>query len=226
MITFCLTSCERPDLLEITLDSFFKFNTYPIERYIISEDSPVRMPELEKKYPQIGFLYNDTGKRYGMMRNIDKVYSTVSTKYIFHCEEDWSFYREGFIEKSLPILETKPNILQVWLRDVNDTNGHPIEPFVFEIENSKYRFVSTGYMDWFHGYSTNPSLRRTKDIVNFGDLIEGCETNGEHLVSQYYFGQGFRSVILTDGFVKHIGYGRTVTEFNGNWGTINFNKCH
>lgn len=38
-ITFVLTSCGRNDLLEKTLDSFFKWNTYPIERYIISEDS-------------------------------------------------------------------------------------------------------------------------------------------------------------------------------------------
>ena len=38
-ITMVLTSCGRNDLLEKTLDSFFKYNTYPIERYIIIEDS-------------------------------------------------------------------------------------------------------------------------------------------------------------------------------------------
>ena len=38
-ITFILTSCGRLDLLERTLDSFFKFNTAEIERYIITEDS-------------------------------------------------------------------------------------------------------------------------------------------------------------------------------------------
>ena len=89
MITFCLISCERPDLLEITLDSFLKFNTAKIEKYIVSEDSAVRMVELENKYPFIEFKYNDTGKRYGMMGNLQKAYSFAETEYIFSCEEDW-----------------------------------------------------------------------------------------------------------------------------------------
>lgn len=210
MITFCLTSCQRPDLLEITLDSFLKFNKYPIEKYIISEDSPIRMTELEKKYPMIQFEYNDTGKRYGMMRNLQKAYSFAETEYIFSCEEDWEFYRSGFIEKSLEILKAEPKILQVWLRELNDTNGHPINYELTNIGGIDCHYLSTNYMDCFHGYSTNPGLRRKCDVVDFGKLIEGCSNNGENKVSQYYFEQGFRSVILTEGYVRHIGNGRTV----------------
>ena len=40
-ITFTLTSCGRPDLLERTLDSFFEYNTYQIEKFIISEDAAI-----------------------------------------------------------------------------------------------------------------------------------------------------------------------------------------
>lgn len=211
MITFCLISCQRHDLLERTLDSFFKFNTAPIDKYIISEDSPIRMPELEAKYPQIEFHYNDTGKRYGMMLNLQKAYSFAETEYIFSCEEDWEFYRSGFIEKSLPILQEIDDVLQVWLRELNDTNGHPILTNVTgDVNGIKYHFVDTGYMGCFHGYSTNPGLRRKKDVVDFGKIIEGCTNNGEDKVSQYYFEQGFRSVILTDGYVRHIGENRTV----------------
>lgn len=210
MITFCLISCERPDLLEITLDSFFKFNTAPIENYVVSEDSPIRMTELEKKYPMIEFHYNDTGKRYGMMRNLQKAYSFAETEYIFSCEEDWEFYKEGFIEKSFPILKAQSNILQVWLREFDDTNGHPIENEAINIGGVGCRLVTTGYMGCFHGYSTNPSLKRKCDVVDFGKLIEGCTNNGEDKVSQYYFEKGFRSVILTEGYVRHIGQNRTV----------------
>lgn len=206
MITFCLTSCERSDLLERTLDSFLKFNTYPIEKFYISEDSPVRMPHLEAKYPFITFLYNDSGKRYGMMRNLQKVYALAQTEYIFSCEEDWEFYHSGFIDKSLVLLMANPKILQVWIREPNDTNGHPIEPD----RGLGYHFVTTGYLGKFHGYSTNPGLRRKKDVADFAKIIEGATNNGEDLVSQYYFEKGFRSVILSEGYVRHIGEGRTV----------------
>lgn len=38
-VTFVLTICGRNDLLEKTLDSFFKYNSYPIKRFLIIEDS-------------------------------------------------------------------------------------------------------------------------------------------------------------------------------------------
>lgn len=210
MITFCLISCERPDLLERTLDSFFKFNTARIAKYVISEDSSKRMFELEEKFPQIQFHYNTTGKRYGMMRNLQKAYSFAETKYIFSCEEDWEFYREGFIEKSFTILENRRNVLQVWLRELNDTNGHPIDKELYEVNGVGFYYTGINYMDCFHGYSTNPGLRRKMDVANFGKIIGDCKNNGEDLVSKYYFDKGFRSVILPEGYVKHIGENRTV----------------
>jgi len=211
MITFCLTSCERPDLLERTLDSFFQFNTYPISKYIISEDSPIRMERLEKKYPYINFVYNDSGSRYGMMRNLQNAYSFANTKFIFSCEDDWEFYRNGFIEKSIELLNYNSVILQVWLRALDDTNGHPINlKDEFNHNDINYYYVETGFMDCFHGYSTNPGLRRKKDVADFGEIIGDCKNNGEDLVSKYYFEKGFRSVILPEGYVRHIGYNRTV----------------
>ena len=38
-ITVVITSCNRPDLLERTFNSFIKTNTYQIKKYIIIEDS-------------------------------------------------------------------------------------------------------------------------------------------------------------------------------------------
>src|ERR1035441_5909366 len=103
-ITLVLTSCGRYDLLSQTLESFYKFNTYSIKEVIIVED----------------------WNREGQIKSIDKAYARVKTPYIFACEDDWCFYKSGFIEKSLEILEKYPKILQVWLREHNDTNGHPI----------------------------------------------------------------------------------------------------
>ena len=38
-VTFTITSCNRLDLLKLTLDSFLNLNTYPIDEFIISDDS-------------------------------------------------------------------------------------------------------------------------------------------------------------------------------------------
>ena len=99
MITFALTSCGRPDLLERTLDSFFKHNKYPIKRYKVIDDStkPELFEELVKKYPQIEWTFN--ADRLGQSASIDILYDDITTEYIFHCEDDWKFIKGGFIEE-------------------------------------------------------------------------------------------------------------------------------
>jgi len=217
MITFALTSCGRLDLLQKTLDSFFKFNTAQIEQFIISEDDfSVDLTYLKNKYKEKGnfvWLQNDKPERIGMLANIDKAYKSVKTDYIFHCEDDWEFYREGFIEESMSILNDMPNILQVWLREHNDTNGHPLDEFVYSshLNDTPYKLVSLDYLNCFNGYSTNPGLRRKKDVVCFEAISKLGPPNigPEGRVSLYYKYAGFRAAITMNGAVKHIGEGRT-----------------
>ena len=64
----------------------------------------------------------------GQLASIDIAYSHVTTPWIFHCEEDWEFYRFGFIEESLRILRLEPSYVMVALRAHDDLNGHPIMP--------------------------------------------------------------------------------------------------
>lgn len=225
MITFCLTSCGRQDLLERTLDSFLKFNTHPIDEYIIIEDSGSQdcNRELAEKYYHKGrfqWLYNP--ERIGMVKSIDRLYSMVNPKtdYIFHCEDDWEFYRPGFIEKSLDVLEDAPHILQVWLREIWDTNGHPVLPSLYRTKSGMpVSILKHNYQGVWSGYSTNPGLRRYKDIINFNALsVFGPDNIGlEAKISMYYAAAGFSAVILTEGYVRHIGEGRSkISEFKGN----------
>ena len=105
-VTFVLTSCKRFDLLEQTLRSFLKYNTYPIEENIVIEDGP----EIEKltlilnKFSDIKFKALFNNPQLGQLRSIERAYSHVITEFIFHCEDDWLFYKSGFIEKSLLVL--------------------------------------------------------------------------------------------------------------------------
>ena len=86
-VSLVVTSCGRFDLLERTLDSFFKYNTYPIKEVIITEDSTEgkKLEKLVSKYKNQNFklIVNET--RIGQIKSIDKAYKEVDTEYVFHC---------------------------------------------------------------------------------------------------------------------------------------------
>lgn len=229
-ITFVLTSCGRNDLLEKTLDSFFKWNTYPIERFIITEDSadPNVFEECnrlnrEKYEGRLEFIFNY--EKLGQSASIDKAYSLVDTEYIFHCEEDWDFYRSGFIEDSIKVLETQPKVIQAWIRPKTDKILNKIESNVYVLPSEvKVRrvlpasFVVKGanedgsdmVIKDYMGFSWNPGVKRLKDWQELPNGYAGFKH--EHLVDQYYRNNGFMVVSLStkddEGYVKHIGWNR------------------
>lgn len=231
-ITFVLTSCGRLDLLEKTLDSFFKYNTYPIEKYIITEDSadPKVFEECKRlnkeKYDgKLEFVFNH--KKLGQSKSIDKAYSMVDAEYIFHCEEDWEFYRSGFIEDSIKVLKTQPKVIQAWIRPKNDRILNKIENKIFNLPLGvsvrrvlPVSFIVKGanedgadmIIKDYMGFSWNPGVKRLKDWQDLPNGYSGFER--EHLVDQYYRDNGFMVVSLSttddEGYVKHIGWGKRV----------------
>ena len=115
----------RKEILLRTVQSFLKFNTYPIEKFIITEDSPcfvsldyVMAALTKNPLIQEAILIND-GKNYGQVYRIDQGYSLVESGFIFHCEEDWEFVKLGFIETSLDVLNDD-NIFSVHLHGYHD----------------------------------------------------------------------------------------------------------
>src|SRR5262245_44407505 len=122
--TVVVTSCGRHDLLERTLLSFRQFNTYGgIKRIIVVEDGEGDPSEVCAKYSTELLRI---GQRVGQIAAIDRAYAQVDTPYIFHIEDDWEFYRSGFIERSKVILDNDPSTLLAWLRAWDDANGHPL----------------------------------------------------------------------------------------------------
>ena len=209
-VTFVLTSCKRFDLLEPTLRSFLKHNTYPIKEYIIIEDSPDinKLNRVLRQFKGINFtvLYNNP--QIGQLPSIDRAYSHVKTEYIFHCEDDWLFYRPGFIEESLSVLLENEKIINVWLREQNDINRHPVESQIYHTSDEVgYKYMETGFHGIWHGFTFNPGLRRRKDY----DLIKPyTKWIGEGGVSGEYFQQQFRGAILLNGCVRHLGDHRRI----------------
>lgn len=211
LVSVVLTACGRLELLMRTIESFNKYNTFPINQFIIVDDSGDKKvhKELKKSYPDCTLVLND--KNIGLIDSIDRGYSKVQTPYIMHLEEDWEFYRPGFIEKSLEILLCESAIMMVWVRALNDTNGHPIEPKIYKANDVNYQLVACGVQGMWHGFTWNPGLRRLSDYQKVGKYgkIAPWEKAGmrECLVGIEYFRLGFRSAILPEGYVYHTGGG-------------------
>lgn len=220
MVTVVLTSCNRPSELSPTLASFFKYNTYPIKKIIIIDDSGINncINECLINIPvdiERVIIYNEVN--IGQISSIDKAYSLVDTEYIFHCEDDWEFYNYGFIEKSLEILKENEKIFTVWLREyVNfrvTQNGHPI---IQNIHNNKFRLMGVFQerTNIWSGFTFNPGLRRLKDcklLMPYKQYIGSayCNCGGvEQALSSLYYKKGFVSATTLNesGFVKHIGW--------------------
>ena len=64
-MSFVLTSCGRTDLLNKSLESFFKYNDYPLEDLYLTEDSVDKKvyDQIEKKWgKKINLLFNKKKK--------------------------------------------------------------------------------------------------------------------------------------------------------------------
>jgi len=214
-VTLYISTCNRPDLLKRTMESFIKYNTYPIKRCIITEDSGKTGIDdfVHGMCPfPVDIIYNEAN--IGLMASIEKGYALIDTKYIFHCEEDWEFYKPGFIEDSMKVIEKDKKALLVILRAHNDTNRIPIEK-----DLGGYHYLDNTNYPWY-GYSTNPGLRR---LVDYTKVAPWHETTAkpwydkqprmyEPDVCILYHKHGYRAAILGDkeGYVRHIGWDRHI----------------
>lgn len=218
-VTLVITSCNRPSLLKTTLESFMKYNTYPIKECIIIEDSGIQgvndfVKNIVGNIP-LKLIYNEVN--IGQLRSIDKAYKEVSTKYIFHCEEDWEFTEYGFIEDSMKILSQDEKIFTVWLRGYNCTSNHPVVECPhssYNIMKKDFSYLENGVIYTWHGVTFNPGLRRTDTCMklhpyaNLKENIDSLEVNGEYTVNQEYGKLGYYAAITKNrkGYVKHIGW--------------------
>ncbi|WP_426158679.1 glycosyltransferase family 2 protein [Pseudomonas sp. TSRC2-2] len=207
-ITLVVTSCGRLDLLKTTLDSFDRYNTAPIREVFITEDAgdegvAAILPAHWKEHSTI-FVNRP---KLGQLASIDLAYGQVTTPYIFHCEDDWEFYRPGFVEDSMTILEARPQILQIWLRSYNhDLRVH--SPYIRlgarEIVDGVACYPLISDKPEWQGFSLNPGLRRLEDYRLCAPF---AGHGGEKALSQRYSQLNREALILEADAVMHTGFG-------------------
>ena len=214
-VTVVITSSNRHDLLERTLDSFLACNTYEgVKRILVWEDSYVypRFIEESGKYGAVEISVLHTRPRLGQLLGIDVAYKYVDTEYIFHCEDDWEFYGQGFIETSFPILESSPKMLQVHLRKLDQL--FPMGTLDYTVDASKkFAVIHEGRTEHgvWRGFSFNPGLRRLADYTVLGSY------SGQ-LLTPRYAGQHFEAYLGT--LYHELGYSTAVSLFNNGQGFV------
>ncbi len=221
-----LTSCGRFDLLAKTLTSFFKHNTYPIRQFVLVEDSgkdEVRDAIPSEYRDQIDLIINQP--QIGQVASIDKAYKQVETDYIFHCEDDWLFYRPGFIEDSKTVLDAEPQSLMVKLRSYHhDHMYYGKRALVLgdrkTVGHVAYHRVDTT-LSHSQCFSFNPGLRRRAQYPEGGYMAlvttRQSPADMEMIASEHYAAQGYFAVLLENDAVKHIGFGRHVRNYDTRW---------
>lgn len=208
-VTLFLTACGRPDLLFHTLQSFVKYNTYPIKQAIIMEDSG------QKGIDDFAYnilpcpctiLYNET--RVGQMKSIANGLQFLTTPYVFHCEDDWEFYNYGFIEKSFEILDKDPTITSVWLRSHDEMTGRYGIPLT---KSNLGNYYYTGEKDKSGNLSFNPGLRTIEVAKAFTPYTNDDD---EGTLSLKFRAIGMKGAMTDNpaGYVRHIGWGRHVSN--------------
>ncbi|MGC6425270.1 MAG: glycosyltransferase [Lentimonas sp.] len=204
-----LTSCERFDLLEQTLQSLIPNLSGPLDEIVVIEDSPDRSVQdvLDAISKDIRLIQNNP--QLGQMRSIDKIYETIKSSHAFHCEDDWEFTRGGFIEESITILDNFPKVSMVGLRPRHELNPrirNAPQETLEEIEF--FRLDPKAHPEYF-SYSFNPGLRRMIDLKPF---LPMAEKGGEHDISYAFKKQGFQIANLEHPAVRHIGAERHVPD--------------
>jgi hypothetical protein len=206
-VTLFITSCGRPHLLKRTLESFMRFNTYPIKEAIICEDSGnINSIDFVKNILNFpcNIIYNE--KRIGQMRSIENGVKYITTPYVFHCEDDWEFYCPGFIELSMEILQKNDRISQVLLRSYDEyINRYSMK--INHNDNSNYNIITL--KEGTSVYSFNPSLKKIEvELLN----IPYKDTDDEGTIQKNIQELGYVSVVTKNknGFVSHIGWNEHV----------------
>jgi hypothetical protein len=207
-VTLFITSCGRPYLLKQTLESFIKFNTYPIKEAIICEDSGnINSIDFVKNILSFpcNIIYNE--KRIGQMRSIENGVKYITTPYVFHCEDDWEFYCPSFIELSMEILQKNDRVSQVLLRSYDEY----INRYNFKIHNTNEIYKTITLPTFQQIYSFNPSLKKLNiQLLN----IPYQDWDDEFTIQTKINELNLFAVVTNNvnGFVRHIGWNNHIHE--------------
>jgi hypothetical protein len=222
MINLTITSCKRPHLLEKTLLSFSKncLDKQLINKIIWADDNSSLFDHnyilsLIKDLFSVKIidLYRQDNNKRGLSFSLNSILDNVSSKYIFHIEDDWEFIEpDNYISNGVNFLKNQKNIKQVGYRNWCDF----FETQRCHITNLEYTVWEKGvaknniYLDHF-GFTLNPSIFDVEFYFNKYGYFNTPNTEGSWINS---YEEGIRSANFVKNYVIHIGQSYSSFDIN------------
>jgi hypothetical protein len=212
-ISMLITSCNRPDLLKTTLESYFQNCDIEPQEVIIYEDSDQPKPEFlnDWDWRRRHVKWISDGERKGQAYACARLIREAKYDYTLWFEEDWLTQKGSgsFIRESKELLDRYPHIIQVSLR--GDTGWHPLTT---DPQNPELKIADPYWRGVWGGWSWNPGLRRTKELkeVILPRITRQIGADGlkhEEAVSKELLDLGYRIADLNRSIVTHLGGGRS-----------------
>lgn len=207
LVTICVTSCGRLDLLEATLASFRRHNLGG--SYILSEDLSDAnvIAEAKKLYPEMIVLSGDD--RLGLMGSIDRLYAAATTQYIFHLEDDWQFDGPVDWTAALALLDARDDVANVSVRAFDEIKDkYRARSTGAATGNAEFRVMHQNAHPEFFGWSTNPGLIKRSLYNDYAPFKRMLHDQMSARIKQ----DGRTVAFLLPGVARHIGQDRTVTD--------------
>lgn len=208
-----LTSCNRPDLLMATLNSFLEGMDYQLH-IAVHEDSKERLPEIDlgsfyAMYPMCHLIYTDGMGQNASIQRFLMDDAHRNEKYYLHLEDDWEFKNSyDWISQSVALMEANEKIIKILARD---GSPHPCVHDCF-LDYGKGALNKYGYLEpWtadngtkWHGFSWNPGVTRLDLLRKFVPFPKW-----EQELAEQIHHAGYQVVELAKSVYKHIGDGRS-----------------
>lgn len=207
--TAYVVSCDRLDLLEITINSFLKTRDYETKMVIVDDSAREGVfEELVKKYGKLADIICFPENR-GLWWSMDFMVSYCSTKYIFYLEEDWKLQNSRYLTRSKKILE---NYRDIGIVDISGRTfeWEGINSYWKKLIDNEFYYkkiwkITPNHYAWY-GWCGSPNLRRREDLLMLG-RVENKFT--EWAIDRKFKALGFKSVFLKDSYVEHLGDNRS-----------------
>lgn len=208
-LTITMTTCNRLELTRRTLRSLQEFESIKAVRVLVDCYNETFVEELRREFPSV-LLENSTSdsenKNVRHMNNLQQLFKNVKTKWWFHCEDDWEFFRGGFIEDSMRVLTNTSDIYMVIGRQANTFKPHVNKTYGWVNDEYSVLRTNSGPHGYFTSYTANPALLDTSKVhFLIGDF---ASFKAEYDISRH-LGRHTNALvgIFKNHYYEHIGGG-------------------
>lgn len=200
-VSVCLVCCDRPDVLEVTLET--------TRASLLASGASVEWLAFDNgSGPDVEAVLRDwgidfvirAGVNHGLATALDALHAHAKGRYLLNLEDDWACLGSGheWLDLAVGILDTQRDVGVVRLRRLNDDQcghfrrhrlevalrHHPwsVEPFPHEIvatrelNGCRYYVASAEWANWTH----NPALCRREVIDWIGSLASYLPDPRDH----------------------------------------------